>query len=133
MNNTALNALAGLARIAMLLLLLGAWSQPAQASMKPDCPMAPDTSSAPRASATGCTVGHSLCMQAAVNAATPRPLRAQRVLSTGQLPSAAVPGWFALAARMTAQPPKAIDAVARPIRSRRRNASLTVLYCSFQR
>ena len=135
MNNTALNALAGMARIAMLLLMLGAWTQAAQASMRPDCPMASTASSAPCASASGCAVGRPACMQATMNAATPRLMRTQRVLSREQLPSGMVPGWFVLPARMAAldQPPKAINAVVRPIRSRRRNASLAVLHCSFQR
>ena len=135
MNNTALNALAGMVRIAMLLLMLGAWTQAAQASMTPDCPVMSNASSAPCASVDGCAVGRLVCMPAAVNAATPRLMQTQQVLSRGQLPFSTVPAWRALPARMAAlaQPPKAINAVARPIRSRRRNASLAVLHCSFQR
>ena len=135
MNNTALNALAGMARIVMLLLLLGPWANAAHASMRPDCPMRANASSAPCPSLDTRAAGHLGCMQASMNAAAPCLTPAQRAPAKEQLPSAALAGWFVPTAQIAtlARPPKAIDAAAPTIRSRRRNASLAVLHCSFQR
>lgn len=102
MNNTALNALAGMARIVMLLLLLGPWANAAHASMRPDCPMRVNPSSAPCPSLDTRAAGHPGCMQASMNAAAPCLTPEQRAPAKEQLQSAAVPGWFVPMAQIAA-------------------------------
>lgn len=141
MNNTAFNALAGMARVVALLLLFGSWvpavqaAQVARACMKPDCPIGMSASEMPCTSLDERADGHRGCMHAAMDAAVPCLTRLQRAPAKEQLPSAAVPIGFAPAVQIAAfaRPPKTIDRVAPIIRSRRRNASLAVLHCSFQR
>lgn len=133
MNHIALNAFIGMVRILMLLFMLGPWAHATRAGMRPDCPMLATVSSMPCPSLDERTREDPGCVQTAMNAPAPCAARAQRTPSKQPLPSAAVPDWFVPATQIAAlaRPPKIIDVVAREIRSRRRNASLAVRYCSF--